>query len=238
MIDFITEIFIESGFEVKKQITNYNVPNKMYFARREKEEKFDFYLVISIKEESLEINQIKQISNHFLESVLENNNIPGLDKNISLLLLVERKTMSFTEDFNKKVFDFEEDPFNFKKYILPYTSEQLQLLKDKLNPNEKVIKQLDKILNNKKYFNEFKENVEYLGSSIAKTYDLTSKVFIKLPFLKSKINKEDLPDISRSIESSISLKDKKVIDIILGIENSNITWHNILNALEEKSDEL
>lgn len=238
MIQTIKKIFIETGFQIDNHITDSNGHYKTFFAKRVGNDKFDFYLTLGIEEVKLELEQLEQTISGILEQILLTQKYPGVDKNLSLLLIVERKIPQYTDEFNRKVYDFEEDPFHFKKYILPFTVEQSNLLKEKLNTDVNIVEQLDAIITNKKLFSSFKEDGEIGESDDVNLYDITSKIYIKLPFLKLKVNKEELPNISKEIESEISDRDKDVVNKILGMQNEDLEWQGILKVLGVKIDEL
>jgi len=238
MIQFIKSIFIDTGFQIDDKVVGFNEHYQMFFAKRIGSDKFDFYLTIAIEEEKLQLEQLERMFDEVLEQILHTQNYPGVDKNLSLLLIVERKFIQYTDEFNKKIYDFEEDPFHFKKYILPYTFEQSNILKAKLGSGENVVEQLDTIITNKQLFSSFKNDGEISESDDAKLYDLTSKIYIKLPFLKLKVNKEELPNISKEIESEISPKDKVIVNKVLGMQKEDIEWDGIQKILGVKIDEL
>ena len=238
MIQTIRGVFIETGFQIDDHIVDSDEHYKTFFAKRIGNDKFDFYLILGIEEEKLELEGLKKIMNEILEQILRTQKYPGVDKNLSLLLIVERKITQYTDEYNRKVYDFEEDPFHFKKYILPFTVEQSNLLKEQLSPGVSIIEQLDEIITNKELFSSFKENGETDESDDAKLYDLVSKVYIKLPFLKLKVNKEKLPSISKEIEREIPTEDKDVVNMILGMRNEDLEWNGILSVLGVKIDEL
>lgn len=238
MIQIIRKIFIETGFQIDNQIADSNEHYQFFFAKRIGNDKFDFYLTLAIEEKRLDLEQLEHIINEILEQILLTQKFPGVDKNLSLLLIVERKVIQYTDEFNRKVYDFEEDPFHFKKYILPFSVEQSSLLNEKLNSDKNIVEQLDEIITNKQSFSSFKEDVKIIESDNAKLYDLTSKIYIKLPFLKLKVKKEELRNLSKEIESEISTDDKAVVEKILSIENDELDWNGILKALGVKIDEL
>ncbi|MCF3944852.1 ABC-three component system middle component 1 [Oceanobacillus alkalisoli] len=238
MIEIIRKIFIDSGFQIDNQIVRSNEYYQAFFSKRIRRDKFDFYLTMAIKEEKLELKQLERIFDDILDEILYTQEYPGVDKNLSLLLVVERKVIQYTDEFNRKIYDFEEDPFHFKKYMLPFTIEQSNILKGKLNSEENIIKQLDTMITNKQLFSSFKEDRDIGESANAKLYDLISKIYIKLPFLKLVVNKEELPNISKEIESEITAEDKNIVNKILEMRDEDIEWNEILNVLEVNMDGL
>src|SRR5690606_2843725 len=80
------------------------------------------------------------------------------------------------------VFDIEEDPYIFKKYVLTYTEEQKNLLLSlfKESGKDAVTPYLNNILYDTEKFSAFKNREK---TENALLYDIVSKIFIKLPCL-------------------------------------------------------
>ncbi|MFJ7940831.1 hypothetical protein ACIQYG_20365 [Peribacillus sp. NPDC096622] len=250
MIELIKQIFLESNFTIENNLSE--IKNEHYtgfFAKRLANRKFDFFLVLAVNEEYMYLEELDGIMKNHLEQILQTQEYPGVDKNLSMLLLTKRNKIEYTDEFNKKVYDFEENPFRFKKYLLPFTTQQHSLLKmllDEefrsqeviLNEEDQVVKQLEKIISNKKWFTLFKDLEKVNGTDEAKIYDLVSKIYIKLPFLKIKVNKEELPNIAQDIKDEISNDDKEIVERILNMENNDPNWNDILSVLGVELDEL
>jgi hypothetical protein len=240
MMKLIKQIFLESNFICEDQLIKS--PNENYqgfFAKRLSLGKFDFFLVLSVKEDNLILEEFDTIMSRFLEQILSTQEYPGVDKNLSMLIIVERNINTSTDEFNNKIYTLEENPYYFKKYVLPYTEEQFTLLKHYINIDKKIIEQLDLIVNNKGWFSLFKaQQTEQYETHEAKVFDLVSKLYIKLPFLKIQINKEELPNLTKEIEDEISTEDQEVIKKILSIKSKDPKWEDILLALGVELDEI
>lgn len=237
MIRLIKKILLESQFTIEENI-NYKQKYEGFFSKRLANEKFDFLLVMSIKEEDLYLKDLEDFIKEYFEQILQQQEYPGVDKNSSMLLLTERNTIIFTEEFNKIIYEFEENPYYFKKYLLPYTSEQYKLLRNNINFNEGVLKQLESIVSNKLWFSSLKDQEKGIETIEAKTFDVVSKIYIKLPFLKVPIYKRKLSNIVEEIKTDISTEDYEIVDKILNIENKDPKWEDILFALGVELDEL
>lgn len=238
MIELIKKVFTDSEFQIDNTIGKSNDNYQMFFAKRTEKDKFDFYLIMNLEEDNLQLNELEKVFDDVLDEILYTYEYPGLDKNLSLLLIVKRQVLEYTEEFSRQVYDFEEDPFHFKKYILPYTAKQNDVLQERLDFKKNIIKQLDPMVSNKQLFSSFKENRDMKEFNNTMLYDLISKIYIKLPFLKLKVNKEDLPNISREIDSEISAEDKEIVNEFLKMENEDIEWEEIQVALGVKPNEL
>ena len=239
MIKIIKQIQEESDFLIERIVEdNWNDNFKVLFAKRVQDDKFDFFLTLQIQEEHLNLNELENITNELFNKIMHTQKYLGVDKNLSLLMLVEKNTILASDEFNKIVYDFEEDPFYFKKYLLPFTPEQLELLNRILIPSEKIINQLDTIVSDKSLFQMFKENRLHSNTEEFQIYDLVSKIYIKTPFMRLKVNKEELPNISKEIEGKILSEDKNLIEKILTMDSLEPEWEEILELLEVEIDEL
>lgn len=238
MISIIKSIFSESNFIINENLGIKTHGLEYLFATRYDESFFDFYLVVELTEEQLKTENIDGIIDDFFEDILNTYEIPGLDKNLSLLLLVERLDAQYRDDFQKLVYNYEEDPFKFKKYVLPFVKDQSDLLVFEPTLGTSVINFMNNIINNKDFFSSFKKDSSNLSTHAAKTYDIVSKLFIKLPFITLDIDDKSLPNLSEEIEADISPLDKNTIQNILDMPLESISWEEILKSLEVKNDEL
>jgi hypothetical protein len=239
MMNFVSQIFLEANFEIEELvIKSSNDDYKSLFTKRLTGGKFDFFLLLSVEEKNLDLEELDTLMNRFLEEIVSTQAYPGLDKNLSLLLLVERETIATTDEFNKIVYSIEENPYHFKKYLLPYTKEQFSLLENYINKESKIIEQLDLMVINKEWFSLFKAQVELNETHEAKLFDLVSKLYIKFPFFKIHLNKEELPNLTKEISEEISISDKEIVEKILAINSKDPKWEDILTALGVEIDEI
>lgn len=231
MIFLTKEIFSQNYFNfeenlMEKSFLDYN----MFFAKRTIQNKFDFYLVIEVKENNLDFLVLEENVKDFFEIIIENQHYEGIDKNLSLILLIETETDIKESHFIKAVFDFEENPYYFKKFVLTYTDNQYKLLDNFLGNKEELPKKLNGIISNKEHFSIFKkgelENIE----DEYKLYDLVSKLFIKMPFLTININLETLPNLTKEIQRLIPTSYSDVVQKLL-LMDEEIEWNNISKVL-------
>lgn len=239
MIEIIQNIFKEENFEIINYDTK-DVDYESFFAKRVTGEKFDFFLVVQVSEQNLDLENIDLIIKKYLEIILKNEKYPGVDKNLSMILLTERNTIEITDEFNKKVYEFEENPYHFKKFLLPFTKSQKLYLEDCLKTymlqrifsNQKhLIAQLNRIINDKNMFYLFKNSGKEPKEKEVEIFDLVSKIFIKLPFLQVQISKDTLPNLTKQIEDEIPNDNKQIIENLLSIESDDPEWDEILSVL-------
>lgn len=146
----------------------------------------------------------------------------GLEKNLSLLVIMEVDNWSHSKEISSLIYDIEEDPYNFKKYVLTYTREQYTLLQAYIDLLEgDIIPGLNSVVNNSVVFSKFKNNEETEEVLI---YDLVSKLFIKIPFL--------------NLENNQQTMNKLYDEIIVGIANEDKSlWENLLMLKENSGND-
>lgn len=235
MINLTEDIFKKSNFIVEKLILNDDIlTDDILLAIRNSKEFFDFYLIWYVEVDSLNLEFIKSRSEHILGSVLDKYDLPGINKNISLLILTESETLDnyIDEEFYKRLFDIEEDPFFFKKYVLYFTTHQKQLLNEKIRSGD-ILETLDKIIMDKKLFGTFKNNEEVEDRLL---YDIVSKIYIKMPFMKLTIEKESMVNLGQKIENEIPHNDLDSINKILVFEENLIDLEKIEIILRDDND--
>ena len=96
------------------------------------------------------------------------------DKNTSLLIICQKES---NENQKQNVFKIEEDPFQFKKYVLTYTDDSLVNLKLKIEEDNSET--LLNLLVDESVFNEYKESHHDHS-----WHNLLYNIAHKLPFLK------------------------------------------------------
>jgi hypothetical protein len=233
MDKIIREIINEANFNIVEKIKfNREVINvsDIFFAERTENQKFDYFLIVQLKEKHFNKEILNAFLDNCLELILNNIKVKGLEKNLSLLVLLETETLAFSKERNKFIYDLEEDPYSFKKYVLAYTNEQITYLNESLNnQSQSLIESLQLLIQTKKLFTSFKmkeldRNEDEEREAIL--YDLVSKIFIKLPFLRVEMNKQSLPILKKEIEDSITIEDavltNKFLNLYLEKKEPNI----------------
>jgi hypothetical protein len=116
-----------------------------------------------------------------------------MDKNSSIVFCVQSQLVTQRSLDNalaakldllkKAIYEVEEDPYFFKKYVLAYSNEQVESIlpeiTETLVAHKSVVHYLHAQLNNSDVFRNYKHD-----PTAQKQYDLVCKLFIKLPFLK------------------------------------------------------
>ena len=153
-------------------------------------------------------------------SLLEtNSSSPQLEKNTTLILLLEHKDKQ--QDIHKKVSEIEEDQYYFKKQVLFYTAEEKKLLLKSID-FESLINSLETILYDQEKF------INYSEGKDKGLYSIVSRTYSKLPFLTIQRAAHTRPDIRHAIDSQLNSKNLlNLRDLLLSIaldENKISDW--------------
>jgi hypothetical protein len=225
----IKQILIESGFVIDEKCFN---EEKSFQADRIAAGRFDFLTVIDMKNSQLCLENIQEEFENYLNRIVETRQkLIGIEKNLSLLLLIKVDSLDYTPELNSLIFDIEEDPYNFKKYVLTYTSNQEGLVKTmRKKSNEDIIPFLNNIANDAVLFSKFKSQD---NSDEFLIYDLISKLFIKIPFLSITNQQQRVNDLMEDILNDFSSEEKFLWDSLMSLkeENEDPNSEDILDCL-------
>lgn len=220
MYEIIKNIFIESEFELNESIYfDDDLETNFIFFSRTTNNKFDFYLVANYKEDEVTFNNLIGQLDRCFEEIILGMNVPGIEKNLSFLLLLETESINLTKEQIKFIYNLEEDPYDFKKYVLTYTLNQVEILKKYIENNNgsSLIKRLNSILQDEKLFASFKKKRVEINSDerqIDLLYDLVSKIFIKLPFLSLDVMQKTPLNLRDEINSSLNKTQSEIVKLI------------------------
>lgn len=131
-----------------------------------------YWLIVEV--ENLDGNKILIDQDVWFEECKDLIKDKDFDKNTSLLIISKREN---SEIERQNIFKIEEDPFQFKKYVLTYTDDSLVNLKSKIEEDNSV--RLLNLLVDESIFNEYKESHQHYS-----WHNLLYNIAHKLPFLK------------------------------------------------------
>lgn len=149
-----------------------------------------YWLVVEVDD----ITDVLIKQNEWFEACSNIVKTKDFHKNTSLLIIVEEKDKPVLKS---ELFKIEEDPFQFKKYVLPYSKKAFNELEENTENGEP--KAFLKLLYDQATFRDYKENYE---STV--WCKLLYSIAHKLPFLKIKVGVE---------ENFESLLDKSKVDL-------------------------
>lgn len=224
---FYPEFLLDSSKD-KKEDNQAERDEKGFLARSKDEKRGTYFFVLFIDYETDEklIKFIKEdIYDYFAKIKSLKYYESEMDKNLSLLLCLRVGNLNLAESTRRAIFEIEEDPFIFKKYVLTYTENQLNALMEGMKSNSirEIAKYLNEKLNNKESFISFKNNT--LNDT---EYNLVTKMFIKIPFLSLRsIEGEKLEDLEKLINNE--LEEKR----LTALANKILTISNLDELKEE-----
>ena len=204
MINKLSLIFQSNLFEL---VTD---EEKLKILKRNDNHKHEYFIIVEIERlETFTIEQQKEYLN-IIKKCIEDKEV---DKNSTLLICFRSETLPLNGKIYKQILKIEEDPYFFRKLVLPYTQEQIRYLD---NPDEfgNIIKDTNK-------FEEFKTSCEEKNLTNSQ-YEIISQLYIKLPFFK-------LPTVSNvknivldEYKRSLSDEETKTLEFLERINLDNI----------------
>lgn len=217
MKEFMQKILLEKGFSIDE---NCLKDEGAFQADRMNGNGFDFLTVFFINQDQMSEDILTEnIERFHLELSKEKGEIVGMDKNLSLLIMLKVDSLDYPSTIQSLIFDIEEDPYTFKKYILTYTNEQESLLTSQFNESDQnVISFLNKILYDTEKFSSFKNKSINEDTLV---YDLVSKMFIKLPYLSIKNQHKEMDFLLNDILRSFDENERNTWDALLGLRKHN-----------------
>ena len=225
-------ILLENGFNIDE---NCSMDEKTFQANRLDGKGFDFLTVSFMSQDQMSEDILTENIDRFYSTVAEEKGaIVGLEKNLSLLIMLKVDTLDIPLAIQSLIFDIEEDPYTFKKYILTYTDEQESLFTSLFN--EYVSEQndgtsfLNMILYDTEKFSTFKSRESNENTLL---YDLVSKMFIKLPYLSIKNQHKEMDLLLNDILRSVGKDDKGTWEELMGLRSngSDPSIEEILKAV-------
>ncbi|EGO9047158.1 hypothetical protein DWT97_02335, partial [Enterococcus faecalis] len=117
-----------------------------------------------------------------------------IDKNLSMLICLKNNHIESLSKY-KKIFEIEEDPYFFKKYLLSY-NEDFEKTKKYILNGENINITINNIINDVEKFNQYKLGTD---TDDAKLYEICTKLMTKIPFISLNHKQSDLVDLSKTI---------------------------------------
>lgn len=192
-------------------------------------------------------NDKKGIKYSIINSFENMHEISQIDKNTSAIYLVKFSEVNMLAKYRNLIYSIEESPDYFKRYILPYTENQVVGLKNVLSDysDKNIVEILSELA-------DVEENYYSLmnGTNYNSVYELVIRLFSKIPFLqyKFKATSDDI-SLEKMVKDALdddlvkydeAIKENKIgIEELIGIEKIDITEMEIdiiLNKLMEEAE--
>ncbi|TDJ77775.1 hypothetical protein E2H86_07355 [Pseudomonas putida] len=121
---------------------------------------------------------------------------PAFKKNCDLICIHHLDKLAEFKNHEEQIFEIEEDPHFYKKYVLYYSDTEVEAIKG-LN-----FAKLNELISDKAQFDIYKNE-----PTAATKYSAAAKIFIKLPFLALHINKVELVPLRLQIDEAVAEAD-------------------------------
>lgn len=118
---------------------------------------------------------------------------PAFRKNCDLICIHHLDKLAEFKNHEEQIFEIEEDPHFYKKYVLYYSDTEIEAIK------ELDFIKLNELISDKAQFDIYKNE-----PTAATKYSAAAKIFIKLPFLELHINKVELVPLRLQIEEIVA----------------------------------
>ncbi len=196
MINLIELLFNDSGYYRIEQI---NISDARLY-RRHGALQDEFFIVKDFTNESSE--QIDQLQSEIHSSLGDFfSSVEGSEKNTNLILIKCHRAPNASQiiSLNRKISEIEENPYYFKKSVLAYTEEEMQLLSAAHleNPGKSLKNTIEEIVHNNEGFIDFRDN------GTTSTFSISVKIYTKLPFLTYNLKPENQIDLSTEINNKL-----------------------------------
>lgn len=220
MKEILSKIFEEHNF----RLVNFPQEIQSLFAVSKDMDKVNYYLVLFVDDlylgtdtdfESL-YSDVKSLEYYDHQT----------DKNLTLVVCLKRNSLKPDENLSNRIYQIEEDPYFFKKYVLTYTDNQVELIKNLISSKDSITNIFYKTLNNHDLFLQFKK-APYKETQ----YNLISKLFIKIPFLNLRSSYRQLDNLSEKISNSLDANQAKLRDKTLEYVNTFKSEDNLRSTM-------
>lgn len=239
MINILKNIFTNKGYGVQDAFQDMNQVG--FIGSTIKPDRRDYYFLLDVSISTIKDNSIDNIIDEMIKkywniNLLKNYGVESdYKKNTSLLLLVKVDSVSDEYSLSNKIYDIEESPYFFKRYVILYTDEQRDLIKD-ININD----YLD-VLSDKENFRIYKKNrkgEETINKKLdddVLLYDIISKLYIKIPFFVYDFNENDkLPILAERINEALDDKQKEILNILIDTDLESKNYYESFNEILDK----
>ncbi|QHL87949.1 hypothetical protein GU926_11105 [Nibribacter ruber] len=212
MTDILKSILQQLNFTIAQQ---ESLPVGSFLASFSSSQKEEYFLVLNVAS----LNPDKWAEEKLDQSLADlvsfwKGHLSGFSKNVSLLVLWQVLSEEEVENSKRFIFELEEDPYDFKKYVLFYTEPELSAFTDKFSEDGYRLEDLQKELNNPNSFESFKSYLKSKAPSAEETFryfSLLSRIFIKVPILRTTSQHQEVYDLQNAIDSMFRLKGHEVL---------------------------
>ncbi|MDX1699164.1 MAG: ABC-three component system middle component 1 [Melioribacteraceae bacterium] len=224
MKEIINDVLLGSSFESVKRFE---------FGELYQNSQIDvFYYWLVVHTDTLTPELISSLQDEYFDECKKVVDSPSFNKNTSLLILYETNPLEIIKGLVQLI---EEDPYQFKKYVIPYTNEALSDLKDQVKTE--IYENLKLLISDNSVFQDYKSDYNNYNWR-----HLLYSVAHKLPFLELLIEENqsiaNMDEMSKELIERDNLREYylKLNEFIVGEDFINLQELN-LNDLIKKIEE-
>lgn len=225
MINLINNIISNNGYQ--KIDLNFDEPGFMItLFKASDESRQEYFLSLQAEEQDNEVAMLllEEKAQTIFEKIRNSGKTERFfEKNCTMIVCHEALKIK-----KETIYSLEEDPYNFKKNVLTYSTGELLALQAYLSSNgfEDIT---NDVINNILNANGGRNFLEFKKSSTKGLYSITLKTTLKLPFLIYTPQEQKLSNLALDIENKLTTDLNSIYKEITSLETE---W-NDENILDE-----
>ncbi|GAA0782039.1 ABC-three component system middle component 1 [Hathewaya limosa] len=244
MNKIISKIFKEKGYSTKEAFQDIGEKGFIGSCITGKN---DYYFVIEVTSDNLSNNRVedvieKIIDNYWNDNILKEYGVNSdYKKNTSLIILLKLNDKKDELGLSNNIYDIEESPFYFKRYVITYTNEEKEIL------NKVQVSDYKKIISDGSIFKKYKigsgyeDGMEYVckcDNSKTLLYGIVAKCYIKIPFMDYKYeNEKEIPLLDKLLEDKFNENEKKIIsNVVNGLSCEDVKYDKLIEYIDDPSE--
>ena len=257
MKDIMIDLFREYNF-----IKTWEGSDKIFFVNADK--KIVSYFILNFidctnisDDEGLIRKELSKLEEEYVDSgqgikysiissFKNKQEVSQIDKNTSAIYVVKFSEMNMLSKYRNLIYSIEESPNYFKRYILPYTANQVNGLKDVLinYKNKNIVEILSQLADEEENYYSLMN-----GTNDNSVYELVIRLFSKIPFLQYqfKATSDDI-SLKKIVEDSLdndlveydkAIKENRVVlEELISLEKDDITEERIDKIINQLIEEV
>lgn len=226
MDKLIVEIFKSFQFE----LMNDNLDNKniSFIVVNQKNTKKEYFLITFFDN----LDEVLEIQKEIHTRLRKNNKNLKLssdwEKNTTMLIFYKTNAIPMETASYRNILEIEENPYFFKKQILSYTDNQVELYRSEQGA-VKHKEFLEEYVNNIEKYEKFKKSNKDLSENV---YALVANLHIKLPFVSLKIIKKQKQNLINDFENHLTENERAYYDFINQLEFIDEDSYKVMKDLK------
>lgn len=206
MEKLLSELFNRSNFNIIKPL--FLKEQSGFLASSTEINKTNYFLVVFENEKNFKFDEVSERLHQYYSAMktMDHGYDRRMDKNLTIIIALKRASLTINETLNRNIFELEENPYQFRSLVLVYGDVEVEQI-NQLRNEDDLLPFLYSLINNRDSFYDFKKYPFELTA-----YSLTTRLFIKLPFLNYNGLNEELSLLSNDIEerlNKLSLNDTR-----------------------------